>query len=1147
MGWPLSQDYNEAIQSPQLCCADADLRAGRVAVNRLGLPLPRSGNFADVYEVLSPDGGRRWAVKCFTRQVPGLRERYAAVSAHLRRARPRFAVDFQFLEQGIRVAGRWYPALKMEWVEGLLLNEFVRDALDKPPLLEALADLWVRLAHRLRRAGLAHGDLQHGNVLLVPGRDERHLALKLIDYDGMWVPALAGSPSGEVGHPAYQHPRRLREATYSAEVDRFPLLVVYVAVRALVAGGRPLWDRYDNGDNLLFRERDLRSPRDSALFRDLVRLPDPEVRRLADRLSRAVYKPPDQVPLLEELVPYRRPAPAEQPARPAATAGVPGVEESPTAPAQAEGATQPGQWPGENSRTRLLVVSVLAVVVTAVVALTVLLALSGKPAVPTKEALGARSPVATGGRETRPAEAAPPPGPEGQGQPQLPQGPEPPPEPRAEPKPELPPEAKPAVAPPDDAGQHGEPEIENSIGMKLALIPAGRFQMGSPPEEKDRAGNEEPRHWVEISRPFYLGVYAVTQEEYLKVTGTNPSYFSRGGKGKNQVADQDTMRFPVEQVSWDDAVKFCQRLSALEQEQRAGRTYRLPTEAGWEYACRAGTATRFSFGEKISAKDANFDATQPYGGVNKEVAFGGGEQGPRLGRTTAVGSYRKNAFGLYDMHGNVYQWCNDWHDEDYYKVSPGKDPQGPVRGQAGERSMRGGTWHDPAWNCRSACRSRNRPEVRGYGLGFRVVCVVRPPGEAPGGEPVVKAAPNPGPKPEPKAEPKPEPNPGKAPVPAEAAQAQAEKAIKDVFKAEYAKRRPADWRALAAKLLQQAKETKADPAARFVLLREARDLAANAADPVLALRAVEEMARDFAVDALGLKVTALEAAGQSATTPGGNGAVVVSSLATADECLAADDFGRAARLVKVAENAAAKTKATKLSAYVRGRAKEVDALGAEYERVKPATAVLRWDPKDPSANLAVGRYTCLGKCDWAKGLPLLAAGTDGDLKELARKELAAPAGGAGQVELADGWRAFGEGEAGTARAHALLRAYYWYQQGAASLEGFPKARAEKSITDLEKALPAEELVRVYEGKWVISYANKTVRTYVFDARGNALDAEASRRASLARVGGHLLLDFGDGKLERVRLADGKLQVEQFDPTSKNPTAPSTTGVGVRQP
>jgi hypothetical protein len=300
MVWPHSQDYNEAVQDPASCFADDDLRGGRVMTNNLGLPMPCSGNFADVYEVRSPAGGR-WAVKCFTRQVPGLRERYAAISAYLRQARLRFMVDFQYLEQGIHVGGQWYPALKMDWVEGLLLNQFVRQHLDRPAMLEALADLWARLARRLRRAGVAHGNLQHGNILLVQGRDEKHLAVKLIDYDGMFVPALSRAPSGEVGHPNYQHPLRIQHGIYNAEVDRFPLLVIYTAIRAVIAGGRPLWDRYDNGDNLLFRQQDLEAPSKSALFYELLKSDDPSVRALAEKLIDATRKPVDQTPLLDEF------------------------------------------------------------------------------------------------------------------------------------------------------------------------------------------------------------------------------------------------------------------------------------------------------------------------------------------------------------------------------------------------------------------------------------------------------------------------------------------------------------------------------------------------------------------------------------------------------------------------------------------------------------------------------------------------------------------------------------------------------------------------------------------------------------------------------------------------------------------------------
>src|SRR5262249_44610721 len=161
----------------------------------------------------STPSGKKWALKCFTRQVAGLRERYSEISTYLRQANLPFMVDFVYLEQGINIKGRWYPALKMDWVEGLTLNEFVKEHADQPQHLELLCQIWARLARRLREAKMAHCDLQHGNVLLVPGSTAKSLAVKLIDYDGMFVPALAQSTSGEVGHPAYQHPQRLRDGT----------------------------------------------------------------------------------------------------------------------------------------------------------------------------------------------------------------------------------------------------------------------------------------------------------------------------------------------------------------------------------------------------------------------------------------------------------------------------------------------------------------------------------------------------------------------------------------------------------------------------------------------------------------------------------------------------------------------------------------------------------------------------------------------------------------------------------------------------------------------------------------------------------------------------------------------------------------------
>src|SRR5262249_370330 len=213
-----------------------------------------------------------------------------------------FMVDFAYLEQGILVKGQWYPILKMDWVEGFGLNQFIKEHADNPPVLELLSRIWLRLAQRLRDTNMAHADLQHGNVLLVPGSQARSLAVRLIDYDGMFVPALARTKSGEVGHPAYQHPQRLREGTYSAEVDRFPHLVIYTALRSLMVGSRYLWNKFANGDNLLFKQTNLEAPEKSPLFAELLKLNNPEVRKLCQTRAQGAKKPREEAPLMDELV-----------------------------------------------------------------------------------------------------------------------------------------------------------------------------------------------------------------------------------------------------------------------------------------------------------------------------------------------------------------------------------------------------------------------------------------------------------------------------------------------------------------------------------------------------------------------------------------------------------------------------------------------------------------------------------------------------------------------------------------------------------------------------------------------------------------------------------------------------------------------------
>jgi formylglycine-generating enzyme required for sulfatase activity/outer membrane protein assembly factor BamB len=301
------------------------------------------------------------------------------------------------------------------------------------------------------------------------------------------------------------------------------------------------------------------------------------------------------------------------------------------------------------------------------------------------------------------------------------------------------PELGPGEAQP--AANATEPQIvTNSIGMRLARIPAGEFLMGSPDSDPNAREDEKPQHRVRITRPFYLGVYEVTQEEYQRVMGGNGCFFSPTGAGKDRVAGLNTARFPVEQVRWHDAVAFCRKLSELPAERHAGRVYRLPSEAEWEYACRAGTTTPFHTGDSLSSFQANFNGNYPYGKAVK---------GPFLVRTTEVGSYAPNAWGLYDMHGNVWEWCADWYGRTYYRESSTDDPTGPTTGLT--RIIRGGEWYGDARDCRSAFRYADQPDGVFYVMGFRVVMM--PAGAAPPA--TSPAAPLPDPAPRPKPEPGP--------------------------------------------------------------------------------------------------------------------------------------------------------------------------------------------------------------------------------------------------------------------------------------------------------------------------------------------------------------------------------------------------------
>jgi formylglycine-generating enzyme required for sulfatase activity len=244
-------------------------------------------------------------------------------------------------------------------------------------------------------------------------------------------------------------------------------------------------------------------------------------------------------------------------------------------------------------------------------------------------------------------------------------------------------------------------QLSPTVALEMVAIPGGRFQMGSPEDEKGRSNHEGPQHPVTVLS-FCMGKYPVTQAQWQQVMGNNPANF----KGEDR---------PVENVSWEDAVAFCGRLNGL-----TGWDYRLPSEAEWEYACRAGTTTPFHFGEIITTDFSNYDGIDDLNGIWAS-SYGRGSKGIFRKETTPVGAFSPNAFGLYDMHGNVWEWCVDhWHRN--YEGAPTDGSAWLSEEKDSFRLLRGGSWGRNPQYCRSAFRLYNSHVYRYSGVGFRVSC-----------------------------------------------------------------------------------------------------------------------------------------------------------------------------------------------------------------------------------------------------------------------------------------------------------------------------------------------------------------------------------------------------------------------------------------
>ncbi len=285
MTWPNPNQYVEAIQNPKLSFADPALQHGTVLLDKYKLPRPISGNFATVFEVES--GGRKWAVRCFLREVTNLQQRYAEITKHLSRNPLNCMVGFEYLPHGIKVGLKWYPILKMDWIPGVPLDRYIEDHLNMPTKLEMLASQWAILCKALRQANFAHGDLQHGNILITD-QDQ----FKLIDYDGVYIPAVIGLPQNEIGHRHYQHPSRISDEGVSISnfrnVDNFPAQIIGLSLYALSIDPT-LWKKTGAGvENLLFQDIDYKDPLRSKTLSLLRNHPDARIRTLGQRVEEAI-------------------------------------------------------------------------------------------------------------------------------------------------------------------------------------------------------------------------------------------------------------------------------------------------------------------------------------------------------------------------------------------------------------------------------------------------------------------------------------------------------------------------------------------------------------------------------------------------------------------------------------------------------------------------------------------------------------------------------------------------------------------------------------------------------------------------------------------------------------------------------------------
>ena len=286
---PRGDEYNVAVQHPKISFSDVDLKTSVVETTPLGLPKPYSGGFTITYKFINNKKG--WAVRCFHRDISDLQTRYQAIRTFLNKNNSKYFVEAEYLSDGIIVNGKPFPIIKMHWLEGDPLNIYLSKYHNQKSKIEKILLDFVNLIYELEKLGIAHGDLQHGNIIV------KNDSLYLIDYDGMYFPEIANLKTNEIGHINYQHPKRT-SLHYSQHVDRFSAIVIYIGLKAILI--KPtLWDKYDNSENILFKSQDFADSKNSSLIKDLLAMV--EIKPLIERLIGCCHLSFERIPNFKDF------------------------------------------------------------------------------------------------------------------------------------------------------------------------------------------------------------------------------------------------------------------------------------------------------------------------------------------------------------------------------------------------------------------------------------------------------------------------------------------------------------------------------------------------------------------------------------------------------------------------------------------------------------------------------------------------------------------------------------------------------------------------------------------------------------------------------------------------------------------------------